>query len=175
MPRIPDIPGFRVPRGSDQESWLKSQVARLCQLNDHRCVPKFLYQRYGSSSQLNPCRFPGSQPVSFSLNHLAELEHREYFNYSPFHVSQSLFIHTATGYARSRMGFVSYSFCKLTQMVEVKSYIWWVFLPRSILTWPPTPRRLTDTIRTTNFPDSGFLTRTDPETRSWTLYWTVNS
>ncbi|KAF8559638.1 mRNA capping enzyme, alpha subunit [Imleria badia] len=59
MSRIPDIPGFHVPRGSDQESWLKSHVARLCQL-DHN-------------------RFPGSQPISFSLNHLADLERRDYW------------------------------------------------------------------------------------------------
>lgn len=175
MARIPNIPGFRIPRGSDQESWLKSHVARLCQLNDDRCVPEFLYQRCGSSSQLNRYRFPGSQPVSFSLNHLVELERREYFKYSPFQVSQSLFIHAATGCARSRTGFVSYSFCKLTQTVEVKLCIWCVFLPRSILTWPPMPRRSTDTTRTTKFLVSGFLTRIDPEIRSWTLYWTVSS
>ncbi|KAF9246462.1 mRNA capping enzyme [Melanogaster broomeanus] len=59
MSRIPDIPGFRIPHGSDHESWLKGLVARLCHL-DHN-------------------RFPGSQPVSFSLNHLAELERRDYW------------------------------------------------------------------------------------------------
>lgn len=39
MPRIPDIPGVRIPR-SDMETWLKNQVATLCRL-DHpeRRVP----------------------------------------------------------------------------------------------------------------------------------------
>jgi len=59
MSRVPDIPGFRIPRGSEQDLWLKQHVAKLCQL-DHD-------------------RFPGSHPVSFSLNHLAELERRDYW------------------------------------------------------------------------------------------------
>ncbi|KAN0077228.1 mRNA capping enzyme, catalytic domain containing protein [Tylopilus felleus] len=59
MSPIPDIPGFHVPRGSEQESWLKSHVARLCHLDHHR--------------------FPGSQPVSFALHHLADLERRDYW------------------------------------------------------------------------------------------------
>lgn len=63
MSRIPDIPGFRVPRGSDQELWLKSQVARLCQLHDDRCVLEFLYQRQGPPASLIPS---DSQEVSLS-------------------------------------------------------------------------------------------------------------
>ncbi|KIK90558.1 hypothetical protein PAXRUDRAFT_675426 [Paxillus rubicundulus Ve08.2h10] len=59
MSRIPNIPGFRIPHGSDQDIWLKGHVARLCRL-DHN-------------------RFPGSQPISFSLSHLAELERRDYW------------------------------------------------------------------------------------------------
>ncbi|KAH7889634.1 mRNA capping enzyme, catalytic domain-containing protein [Phlebopus sp. FC_14] len=59
MSRIPDIPGIRVPKHSEQEAWLKAQVAALCQL-DHD-------------------RFPGSQPISFSLKHLDELEKRDYW------------------------------------------------------------------------------------------------
>lgn len=127
------------------------------------------------ANQLNPFRFPGSQPVSFSMNHLADLERREYFKYSHSNMSHGSTFLTATGYARSRTGFVSYSFYKLTQTVEVKPYIWWASLSRSFLAWPFTPRRLTDTTPTTKFPDSGFLTRTDPEIHSWTLYWTESS
>jgi mRNA guanylyltransferase len=82
MSRIPDIPGFHVPRGSDQESWLKGQVARLCRLDHNRYVPVFCTSAVGPPDSLIPFRFPGSQPVSFSMNHLAELERREYFTYS---------------------------------------------------------------------------------------------
>ncbi|KAG8217568.1 hypothetical protein J3R82DRAFT_5719 [Butyriboletus roseoflavus] len=89
MPRVPDIPGFRVPRGSDQDLWLKSHVARLCRLNHDRCVPAFCTDACRSSSQLNHFSFPGSQPISFSLNHLVELERREHVKYSPCHVSHS--------------------------------------------------------------------------------------
>ncbi|KAF8844897.1 mRNA capping enzyme [Paxillus ammoniavirescens] len=59
MSRIPNIPGRRIPHGSEQDVWLKGYVARLCRL-DHN-------------------RFPGSQPISFSLSHLAELERRDYW------------------------------------------------------------------------------------------------
>ncbi|KAI6036526.1 mRNA capping enzyme [Pisolithus microcarpus] len=59
MSRIPDIPGVRIPPRSEQDMWVKSQVAKLCLL-DHD-------------------RFPGSQPISFSLNHLDELEKKDYW------------------------------------------------------------------------------------------------
>ncbi|KAJ7087882.1 mRNA capping enzyme [Mycena epipterygia] len=59
MPRIPDIPGIRVPHRSDQESWLKEHVARICQV-DHN-------------------RFPGSQPVSFAKGDLAKLESQDFW------------------------------------------------------------------------------------------------
>ncbi|KAF7363583.1 mRNA-capping enzyme subunit alpha [Mycena sanguinolenta] len=57
--RIPDIPGTRVPARSEQESWLRDHVARLCQ-TDHR-------------------RFPGSQPVSFTKADLAKLETQDFW------------------------------------------------------------------------------------------------
>ncbi|KAJ7271943.1 mRNA capping enzyme, catalytic domain-containing protein [Mycena haematopus] len=59
MPRIPDIPGTRVPTHSEQDSWLKDHVARLCQI-DHR-------------------RFPGSQPVSFTRADLDKLETQDFW------------------------------------------------------------------------------------------------
>ncbi|KAJ7343323.1 mRNA capping enzyme, catalytic domain-containing protein [Mycena albidolilacea] len=59
MPRIPDIPGSRLTPRSEQESWLKDHVARLCQI-DHR-------------------RFPGSQPVSFLKTDLAKLETQDFW------------------------------------------------------------------------------------------------
>lgn len=59
MSPIPDIPGARISPRSQQESWLKSYVARLCHLDNDR--------------------FPGSQPISFSLNHLDELEKKDYW------------------------------------------------------------------------------------------------
>ncbi|KIM65335.1 hypothetical protein SCLCIDRAFT_1212510 [Scleroderma citrinum Foug A] len=59
MSRIPDIPGTLIPSRSDHETWLKSHVASLCRL-DHD-------------------RFPGSQPISFALGHLDELEKRDYW------------------------------------------------------------------------------------------------
>ncbi|KAK2466698.1 hypothetical protein APHAL10511_000956 [Amanita phalloides] len=59
MSSIPELPGILVPQQSDQEQWLKSHVARLCQL-DHE-------------------RFAGSQPVSFTTNDLAKLETQDYW------------------------------------------------------------------------------------------------
>ncbi|KAI6099909.1 mRNA capping enzyme [Pisolithus croceorrhizus] len=59
MSRIPDIPGVRIPSHCEQDVWVKSYVARLCHL-DHD-------------------RFPGSQPISFSLSHLDELEKKDYW------------------------------------------------------------------------------------------------
>ncbi|KAF8163615.1 mRNA capping enzyme [Crassisporium funariophilum] len=56
---IPDLPGVLVPRYSEHEKWLKSHVARMCQL-DHE-------------------RFPGSQPVSFGVRDLAKLENQDYW------------------------------------------------------------------------------------------------
>jgi len=59
MPRIPDIPGTRVPPRSEQDSWLKDHVARLCQIDNRR--------------------FPGSQPVSFAKTDLAKLETQDFW------------------------------------------------------------------------------------------------
>ncbi|OJA18766.1 hypothetical protein AZE42_01650 [Rhizopogon vesiculosus] len=59
MPQIPTIPGAVVPPHSEQGRWLKSHVARLCQLEHER--------------------FPGSQPISFALQHLQQLEQRDYW------------------------------------------------------------------------------------------------
>ncbi|KAF7778533.1 hypothetical protein Agabi119p4_2878 [Agaricus bisporus var. burnettii] len=59
MPAIPDLPGELVPHNSDTERWLKAHVARLCQL-DHD-------------------RFPGSQPVSFSVRDLTRLEGQDFW------------------------------------------------------------------------------------------------
>ncbi|KAJ7273290.1 mRNA capping enzyme, catalytic domain-containing protein [Mycena rebaudengoi] len=58
-PRIPDIPGTAVPKHSEQESWLKDQVARMCQMNHQG--------------------FPGSQPVSFATADLAKLENQDFW------------------------------------------------------------------------------------------------
>ncbi|KAF8212065.1 mRNA capping enzyme, alpha subunit [Mycena galopus ATCC 62051] len=60
MPRIPDIPGTRVPSRSDQDSWLKDHVARLCQVENRN-------------------RFPGSQPVSFTKADLGKLETQDFW------------------------------------------------------------------------------------------------
>ena len=63
MSRIPDIPGFHVPRGSDQESWLKSHVARLCHLDHNRYVPVFYTSAAGpldnpsDSQEVSPSAF----------------------------------------------------------------------------------------------------------------------
>ncbi|KAI0054024.1 mRNA capping enzyme [Auriscalpium vulgare] len=59
MPKIPDLPGDVVPRGSEQEGWLRSQVAALCMLSHDR--------------------FPGSQPVSFGVKDLERLEKSDYW------------------------------------------------------------------------------------------------
>ncbi|KAF9469347.1 mRNA capping enzyme, alpha subunit [Collybia nuda] len=59
MPTIPDLPGNLVPRNSEQESWLKNHVARMCNLDN--------------------IRFPGSQPVSFGVKDLERLENQDYW------------------------------------------------------------------------------------------------
>ncbi|KAG6335849.1 hypothetical protein ID866_3239 [Astraeus odoratus] len=46
----------------ENETWLKNHVAQLCQLDHDRRVS-----------------FPGSQPISFALSHLDELEKRDYW------------------------------------------------------------------------------------------------
>ncbi|KAF5386963.1 hypothetical protein D9615_001556 [Tricholomella constricta] len=59
MPVVPDLPGNLVPRNSQQESWLKGHVARLCNMDRPR--------------------FPGSQPVSFAQRDLDKLESADYW------------------------------------------------------------------------------------------------
>ncbi|KAJ6597049.1 mRNA capping enzyme, catalytic domain-containing protein [Mycena vulgaris] len=59
MSRIPDVPGTRIPPRTEQEAWLKEQVARICQVDHHR--------------------FPGSQPVSFAQHDLAKLESQDFW------------------------------------------------------------------------------------------------
>ncbi|KAF8077651.1 mRNA capping enzyme [Lyophyllum atratum] len=59
MPVIPDLPGNLVPRNSEQESWLKAQVAKICHMDRPR--------------------FPGSQPVSFGMRDLDKLESADYW------------------------------------------------------------------------------------------------
>ncbi|GLB34648.1 putative second step of mRNA capping [Lyophyllum shimeji] len=59
MPVIPDLPGDLVPRNSEQEIWLKNEVARICHLDRPR--------------------FPGSQPVSFGVRDLDKLERADYW------------------------------------------------------------------------------------------------
>ncbi|KAF8891311.1 mRNA capping enzyme [Infundibulicybe gibba] len=56
---VPEIPGTLVPHRSDQERWLKSHVARLCNLEHER--------------------FPGSQPVSFGRRDLEKLERQDFW------------------------------------------------------------------------------------------------
>ncbi|KAJ7709742.1 mRNA capping enzyme, catalytic domain-containing protein [Mycena rosella] len=76
MSQVPDVPGTRVPPRSDQESWLKEHVARLCEVDHNRSVrnPSLSSVRR-SMSTLE--RFPGSQPVSFAQGDLAKLESQE--------------------------------------------------------------------------------------------------
>nr|GAT53305.1 mRNA guanylyltransferase [Mycena chlorophos] len=57
--RIPEIPGRRVEPHSEQEEWLKTQVAAISGVDRHR--------------------FPGSQPVSFSQADLARLESEDFW------------------------------------------------------------------------------------------------
>ncbi|PFH51739.1 hypothetical protein AMATHDRAFT_74773 [Amanita thiersii Skay4041] len=59
MSPIPELPGILVPTRSQQEQWLRSHVAQLCNL-DHD-------------------RFPGSQPVSFATKDLDKLEKEDYW------------------------------------------------------------------------------------------------
>ncbi|KAF5389883.1 hypothetical protein D9757_003631 [Collybiopsis confluens] len=56
---VPDLPGNLIPKHSPEESWLKSAVARLCQLENER--------------------FPGSQPVSFGIRDLLKLENQDFW------------------------------------------------------------------------------------------------
>ncbi|KIK59608.1 hypothetical protein GYMLUDRAFT_169447 [Collybiopsis luxurians FD-317 M1] len=56
---IPELPGTLVPKHSPEESWLKTAVARLCQLDNER--------------------FPGSQPVSFGTRDLLKLENQDFW------------------------------------------------------------------------------------------------
>ncbi|KAF9645289.1 mRNA capping enzyme, alpha subunit [Thelephora ganbajun] len=59
MPRIPDLPGYLVPSGSDHAKWLKKAVSELCNLNTNR--------------------FPGAQPVSFTTADLEKLVDEDYW------------------------------------------------------------------------------------------------
>jgi len=59
MSRIPDLPGVPIPHKSDQERWLRQTVSRLCHLENER--------------------FPGSQPVSFGMQHLETLDTKDYW------------------------------------------------------------------------------------------------
>lgn len=76
MPSVPVIPGDLVPRNSDQESWLKIEVARLCQTDHHRFVVSSP-NVFGANPKIRN-RFPGSQPVSFGSRDLDKLETQEY-------------------------------------------------------------------------------------------------
>lgn len=75
---VPDLPGDLVPKHSPHESWLKTSVARLCQLENERCALQ-VQERTAIqwSSQLS-YRFPGSQPVSFGTRDLLKLENQEW-------------------------------------------------------------------------------------------------
>ncbi|KAJ7510033.1 mRNA capping enzyme, catalytic domain-containing protein [Mycena galericulata] len=76
MPRVPDIPGTRVPPRSDQEAWLKENVARICQVDHHR----FVTRTFDScANDAYSHRFPGSQPVSFAKGDLVKLESQDFW------------------------------------------------------------------------------------------------
>lgn len=87
---IPTIPGNVVPHRSDQENWLKAEVARLCQLDHQRWAINpgyFMSNRdTGINSVVNLSRFPGSQPVSFAERDLSQLERQEYVWLWLFHL-----------------------------------------------------------------------------------------
>ena len=81
MPRIPDLPGHLVESGSDYAQWLKKAVSELCHLtvkSDH-LVPRplrvltdlpFPFRHLYS-------RFPGAQPVSFTMLDIQRLINEE--------------------------------------------------------------------------------------------------
>ncbi|KAK7057731.1 mRNA-capping enzyme subunit alpha [Favolaschia claudopus] len=59
MPRIPAIPGTRVPSHSAHASWLRKEVSKLCMTDNQR--------------------FPGAQPISFLNTHFAQLEAEDFW------------------------------------------------------------------------------------------------
>ncbi|KAL4067692.1 mRNA capping enzyme [Scleroderma citrinum] len=79
MSRIPSIPGTLVPSHSEHERWLRGLVANLCRLEHDRHVSLRSCVRRVLSDTNSFTRFPGSQPISFSLDHLDELEKRDYW------------------------------------------------------------------------------------------------
>ncbi|KAF9789900.1 mRNA capping enzyme [Thelephora terrestris] len=59
MPRIPDLPGYLLPSGSDHVQWLRKAVSELCNLTSNR--------------------FPGAQPVSFTTLDIQRLIKDDYW------------------------------------------------------------------------------------------------
>lgn len=77
MPRIPDLPGFLVESGSEYAQWLKKAVSELCNLNNKsdRLVPSLLRALANPPFPIRHSysRFPGAQPVSFTMLDIQKL------------------------------------------------------------------------------------------------------
>ena len=108
MPVIPDLPGELVPPHSDQESWLKALVAKLCGLDRPRQV--FRIEQDLQAIDATAARFPGSQPVSFGGKDLDKLESKECVSLSNIYIYMAMFERSrlAIGFARNQMASASY-------------------------------------------------------------------
>lgn len=83
---IPDLPGVLIERDSQEEFWLKNHVARLCNMEGHL---RYVMTRLTSFCAELVERFPGSQPVSFSVQDLDKLENQECVYLRTMHLSSS--------------------------------------------------------------------------------------
>ena len=168
MTRIPDIPGTRVPPRSDHETWLKSVVAGLCHLDHDRHV------RCSRVAVLSDTgfRFPGSQPISFSLDHLNELEKKECVALSP---SRCLADSPSSYWVCEKSDGIRVLFFLQTDPTGSQA----VYLVSMILSFPGNPQknvgRSTGITRTTRSRDFGSLAPTSPRSRLWIPSWTANS
>lgn len=77
MSSVPDIPGEVISQ-PEHARWLRQQVARLCGLDNDRCVVAWPMFALRTLIVRPTCRFPGSQPVSFGTKDIEKLETQEY-------------------------------------------------------------------------------------------------